>query len=307
MMNDSCMDRPLTNTHSSHWTRLALSLVLSLMALHGPDSFALAFTKVDDVIELDSPSEKPSVELTDPVTHLETPLKGTLSQQAIGPQDQINLDMLWGAVVDQNPIIQFGLKRLATPPEHREAHNSTMARVVGSLITGAGMLPYAFGAGELGAGLSAVGSSLANRALFKIDESELRELPSDRELVELSSLIQELQHEVVQQYFAYKAALSILEAYGPHHQETLSAGAPDDVNAQFHRIEYQLAHQQAKQHLILLTRLVGPEAIKRLHFQDLQANQSSDSLPGGSIHQQLTSQLIQPSASQTLPGGHPVP
>ncbi|MEZ4575489.1 MAG: hypothetical protein R2857_11330 [Vampirovibrionales bacterium] len=70
------------------------------------------------------------MKLNKPLEQLANPLQSNYAQtQTITVQDKLNLDMLWSGIVDGNPILQFGIKWLATPPELRDAHNSVMSRI----------------------------------------------------------------------------------------------------------------------------------------------------------------------------------
>ncbi|MCA9841192.1 MAG: hypothetical protein KC475_03645 [Cyanobacteria bacterium HKST-UBA03] len=272
--------RPSATTARQRPGLLVVSVVAGLLVVlaavyNCPE--AAAFTKVDDVIELDKPeADKQNVKLNKPLEQLANPLQSNYAQtQTITVQDKLNLDMLWSGIVDGNPILQFGIKRLATPPELRDAHNSVMSRALGSMISGVGMLPYAFGAGPGSASGAVVGSSLLNRALFKVDEAELRELPTDRELVELSSLIQELQQNLVLNYFAYKGALWQVEALKIQSRQTFdNAGSDDQIPslagyvAANNEVDYQMALVTARHRLVMLERLVSPEVISKLRFTD---------------------------------------
>ena len=266
------------------WITLLVGLLLPLVLFLGAPVAALAETQPTttvDEIRLDGVMPQSPLQINRPkqAAPMASPLKmGYDVRIQMTPQDTRNLDILWGAVVAHNPVIQFGLRRLATPPEVRDKHNGLMARTVTGLVNSAAMVPYAMGYNQWTSGASVIGSNLVNRAVNQVNGEDVRDLPSDRELVELSSLVEELQQQVVTNYFGYKLALNEMIELDVEERrlwtQYKSAQATPDPMDDVWFYQWLMATQgnsyaaksKAKQHLVLLTRLVGQENLELLRF-----------------------------------------
>ncbi len=225
--------------------------------------------------------------LSKPVEALETPpLRARIDNPAEGgnlsPEDAENLKTLWKAVLDRNPVIQFSLKQLSTPPELRYAHNAALSRSLGALLTGASFLPYAMGANAYAASASNVGANLVDRAVQKTQRVDPALLPSDTDLVTLSDLVQSLQRRLVSHYFEYKNALvlswqrdqqarAILARDGQTDPRTLEALLLNDTTRQL-QAESQSALDVAHLHYLALERLAGAKGLADLHFDTVAVN-----------------------------------
>ena len=149
-------------------------------------------------------------------------IKGSLFvDDIIDAQNQINeqqkadledIENLWNSTVNNNPMIAFCLKKLAIPIEQRRIHSSMLAKTMSAIISGAALLPsflgmnYGIQSGAYTAG------KLANTLINKKNNEKL-ENPSitDTEAIELASLIEDLQDEIIVDYFKYKGALTKLK------------------------------------------------------------------------------------------------
>ena len=145
-------------------------------------------------------------------------LKGSLFvDNALEAQKQINeqqkadlqdIENLWNATVSNNPMISFCLKKLAIPAEQRRIHSSLMAKSMSAIISGAALLPSFLGMNYgIQSGAYAAGR-LANNLINKENNDKLQN-PSltDTEAIELASLIEDLQDEIIVDYYNYKGAL----------------------------------------------------------------------------------------------------
>lgn len=257
-------------------------LALSAIAL-ADHSKAEPGTTVDAIIQLD---KKPAltVQLSKPVDALEDPpLSISVTQEShLSAEDSRNLTLLWKTVIGRNPVIQYGLKQLATPPELRYAHSSLMARTISGLLNGASLVPYMMGADQYASGATAIGTQLVDRALQQSQKVDPSKLPSDTELVELSGIVQSLQNSLVESYFQYKNSLTSyiqmerLEGkLADPHRNSMDA---HDIVGQLALKHLQqtashqkwLARQTAKRHYLVLERLVGVDGIKQLRFEENQ-------------------------------------
>ena len=122
--------------------------------------------------------------------------------------DMEDLENLWNATVDSNPLIKFCLKKLAVPEEQRRVHSSLMAKSMSALISGAAMLPSFMGMHYSIQSASFAAARLANNWINKDNYKKLKDVPlTDTEAIELAALIEELQDEIVVTYYNYKGAL----------------------------------------------------------------------------------------------------
>jgi hypothetical protein len=205
--------------------------------------------------------------------------------------DKRNMDMLWSNVVSNNPIIQFGLRQLATPPELRQAHLSSMNRVLGGLLSGAAILPYYMGAGGYAMGATSVGTNMVDRAVRKTGQIDPSTLPSDMELVQLSDLAESLQSILVRRYFDYKYALQASNQWDNRLQELQAlydsaiASQPNEqslmtVQMYHHAQQQQLrAQHSASESFLTLERLVGPQGMQAVRFSPKLSASVSEELP----------------------------
>ncbi len=268
---------------------LLLGLFLYLSCHPFPSWGKTEITPLNDIIKLE-PNAEPKAPKLDPRIHLSKPVKVLESSvqhvnvqppannaNELSTEDSQNLKALWQTVVAHNPIIQFGLKQLATPPELRYAHESIMLRTLSGLLSSAGMVPYMMGAGQITAGAAAVGANLTDRALQQTKKVDPAKLPSDTELVELSGIIQSLQKSLVENYFSYKNGLSAFLQLEQLKQQTLGSlkeSLPKSTIELVLRqqlledLDNQITSQrnQVKCSYLVLERLVGKEAIHGLHF-----------------------------------------
>ena len=207
-----------------------------------------------------------------------------------GQEDTRNLSALWQMILAKNPIIQYGLKQLATPPELRYAHASAMSRTVSGLLSGASMLPYAMGADQYTAGATMMSSNLVEHARVESKKIDPNKLPSDTELVELAGIVQSLQRTMVESYFHYKTSLA---SWSQQEQlknqlQTMPVSGASDQHLWHDYLVMQtnehalLAEQEAKRYYLNLERLVGPSGMRTLHFEMSSAQLSA--IPQDQIH-----------------------
>jgi hypothetical protein len=233
-----------------------------------------------EVVELeDKPDNK--YQLSRPVEAMETPspLKGhIINDSQLEKEDLANLSTLWKTIIDRNPVIQYGLKQLATPPELRYAHSSIMTRTVGGLLSGASLVPYMMGADQLTAGATMLSTQLVDRAMQQSQRIDPSDLPSDTELVELSGIVQSLQKKLVENYFQYKSSLVTYVQLGhlmdrlkrQYHRAVDSNNTLEQLSIrhmyQNTRHQQFVARETAKRHYLVLERMVGTQGMQQLRF-----------------------------------------
>ncbi len=282
-----------------------LTLALAVFSTVSP---AHALTSFDDIVELDKTPEntriQEKIQLSKPIETLNAPLQAHIkSATGSTAEDLRNLDLLWQSVISKNPVIQYGLKQLATPPELREVHSSILSRTVGGLLSGASLLPYMFGADPYTVGASAIGANMVDRAMVNSKKIDPSQLPSDTELVELASFVQSLQKALVSNYFDYKNCLrtmvqmnQVTDRLETSITTTKTEADPVRQIALEHQKQSALAQaraakQGAIRHYIALERLVGKDNMKQLRFGDITPSEPgpvslmpSKALPSGVMY-----------------------
>ncbi len=273
---------------------------LSLFAVGIAAQTAWAVTPVQEIIRLDKP-EAPKYELTEPDPIPEASLKAHLSHTDLvaAPEDKENLDRLWQGVIQRNPVIQYSLKQLATPPELRYGHNSLMSRTLSGLLNGAAMLPYTLGADQYTAGASVMGANLIDRAMAQSKQIDPNQLPSDTELVQLSGVVQSLQEQVLRNYQDYKDSLMTLSQQ-PMQTVPTKNSLGFTVNSLWtlvnqQEVEYTnlLTRHTADRAALSLERLVGPETMKQVVFKEMSALESLQTQIQVETQDRLTVQMPQ--------------
>lgn len=254
-------------------------LVSVFLVFLNASSFALA----GDVVELEKVKEF-DIQYKEKI---ET-LKGSLFvDDTLEAQNQINIQQksdledienLWNATVNNNPMIAFCLKKLAIPATQRRIHSSMLSKTLSAVISGAALLPsflgmnYGIQSGSYAAG------RLANNLINKENNDKLKN-PSitDTEAIELASLVEDLQDEIIVDYFKYKGALTKLKKcreqillHNKNYSSALNENNSLDISitsAQWEEelIEEYRLKQEVKKYQMALIRLAGKETVKNLN------------------------------------------
>lgn len=196
-------------------------------------------------------------------------------QQAADVED---LENLWNATVDTNPLIKFCLKKLAIPEEQRRIHSSLMAKSMSALISGAAMLPSFMGMHYSLQSASFAAARLANNWINKDNYKKLQDVPlTDTEAIELAALIEDLQDEIVVTYYNYKGALMRLKdcraqllLYNKNYNDALKKNDSLEISVASAQWEEQLVEeykikQEVKRYHLMLERLAGKETTENLN------------------------------------------
>ena len=64
-------------------------------------------------------------------------------------KDLADIETLWRGTVENNKVIEFALKKLATPESQRRIHSSLMAKTLSAIISGTSFVPSIVGADDL--------------------------------------------------------------------------------------------------------------------------------------------------------------
>ena len=254
-----------------------------------------------DVVTLDkSTLEKPQLE----TGKIDTTVKGSLlvddseslatiidEQKDQGLKD---LEKLWQGTVENNQVIEFALKKLATPESQRRIHSSLMAKTLSAIVSGASFVPSLMGANPAIQTSAFSAGRLAQGLLNK--KNVPQEVPlTDTELIELAGMVEDLQDTLISSYYNYKNTLTQLKAtrskmllysrnynnalYGNDVMEiAISTNLYDSMRLR----EFEL-EQSAKKYHIQLQRLAGKKAVDSLEMYqyDFDSVLYKDSKGGG--------------------------
>ena len=256
------------------------SKILTSLLLVGIAQMSFAY----DVIELDKVKDF-DVQYTEQTQTL----KGSLfvddtmeAQNNINAQQKADLEdieNLWNATVDNNPMISFCLKKLAIPAEQRRIHSSLMAKSMSAIISGAALLPSFFGMNYgIQSGAYAAGK-LANNLINKKNNEKLQNPAiTDTEAIELASLVEDLQDEIIVDYFRYKGALLKLKRcreqillHNKNYSDALSKNNSLDITITSSQWEEELIEeyrlkQEVKKYQLALMRLAGKQTVNNLNI-----------------------------------------
>ena len=257
----------------------------------------LPLALADDVIELEKVKQ-----FDIKYKQEEQTLKGSLfiddtldAQKQINEQQKADLEdieNLWNSTVDNNPMIGFCLKKLAIPYEQRRIHSSLFSKTLSTVISGAAMLPsflgmnYGVQSGSYAAGRLA--TSLINK---KNNDKLANPSITDTEAIELASLVEDLQDEIIVDYFKYKGALTKLKKcreqlllHNKNYSEALSKNDSYEISitsSQWEegQIEEYRLKQEVKKYQLALVRLAGKKTVDNLNvarfdltFQNVNQN-----------------------------------
>ena len=191
--------------------------------------------------------------------------------------DIIDLELLWKATVENNQVIEFALKKLATPESQRRIHSSLMAKTLSAIVSGASFVPSLVGANY---GVQTAAFSAGRLAQGLLNKKNLpTETPlTDTELIELAGMVESLQDALINSYYNYKNTLSLLKdtrskmlLYSKNYSNAIngsdmleiaiSSSLYDSMRLQEFNLE-----QAAKKYHIQLQRLAGKKAVDALEL-----------------------------------------
>ena len=263
---------------------LGVSLILALIMP------SVAFCADDGIVTLDRNGlEKPAIAIDKGSKQLQGSLLITDSEdlaQMIEVQkdhDIKDLEKLWKGTVENNQVIEFALKKLATPESQRRIHSSLMAKTLSAVVTGASFVPSLMGANY---GLQTSAFSAGRLAQGLINRKNIpQETPlTDTELIELASMIEDLQDSLISSYYNYKSTLTQLKdtrskmiLYSRNYSKALEGGDVLEIAISSSlydsmRIQEFNLEQSAKKYHIQLQRLAGKKIVDSLELYQYDFN-----------------------------------
>lgn len=198
-------------------------------------------------------------------------------------KDLEDIDNLWKGTVENNQVIGFALKKLATPESQRRIHSSLMAKTLSAIVSGASLAPALVGADYMVQSGSYAAGRIAQNLLNR--KNVPQEIPlTDTELIELAGLVENLQDKIINAYYNYKGSLSQLKEvrsrellYSKNYAKALdeedfleiaiSSSLYDDM--QIEEIKYL---QSAKKYHLELQRLAGKKVVDGLNLYQYDYN-----------------------------------
>lgn len=198
-------------------------------------------------------------------------------------KDLEDIEALWKGTVDNNQVIGFALKKLATPESQRRIHASLMSKTLSALVAGASFAPAMMGGDYLVQTSAFAAGRLAQNLINK--KNVPSEVPlTDTEMIELAGLIENLQDRIINSYYNYKGALNQLKEtrsrlllYNKNYSKameeddlleiTISSSLYDDMT-----IEEFYYLQQAKKYHMELQRLAGKKVVDSLNLYQYDPN-----------------------------------
>lgn len=264
--------------------RFLSSLILAAML------FTPVFGANDGVVTLDKDSvEKPELAIDTTTKQLQGSLLVNDSEtlaKIIDEQkehDIKDLEKLWQGTIENNQVIGFALKKLATPESQRRIHSSLMAKTLSAIVAGASFVPSLMGA-NYGVQTSAFSAGRLAQGLLNRKNVPQETPLTDTELIELASMIEDLQDSLISSYYNYKNTLSQLKdtrsrmlLYSRNYSKALdstnvleiaiSSSLYDSMRIQEFNLE-----QSAKKYHIQLQRLAGKKVVDSLELYQYDFN-----------------------------------
>lgn len=243
-----------------------------------------------DVVTLDKNSvEKPQIILET----TEKQLKGSLlvnDSETLAnlievqkDHDIKDLEKLWQGTVENNQVIEFALKKLATPESQRRIHSSLMAKTLSAIVTGASFVPTLMGA-NYGIQTSAFSAGRLAQGLLN-KKTMPQETPlTDTELIELAGMVEDLQDTLISSYYNYKNSLSQLKdtrskmiLYSRNYSKALDSGNVLEIAISSSlydsmRVQEFNLEQASKKYHIQLQRLAGKKIVDSLELYQYDFN-----------------------------------
>ena len=257
---------------------LGVSLVITLLLSQ------YAFAGDNGVVTLDRNSvEKPKISIESSQKELKGSLLVNDSETLANlidvqkEHDIKDLEKLWQGTVENNQVIGFALKKLATPESQRRIHSSLMAKTLSAVVAGASFVPSLLGA-NYGIQTSAFSAGRLAQGLLNRKNVPQETPLTDTELIELASMVEDLQDSLISSYYNYKNTLSQLKdtrakmlLYSRNYtkaldgQDVLEIAISSSLYDAMRIQEFNL-EQSAKKYHIQLQRLAGKKIVDSLEL-----------------------------------------
>ncbi len=198
-------------------------------------------------------------------------------------KDLQDIEALWKGTVDNNQVIGFALKKLATPESQRRIHASLMSKTLSALVAGASFAPAMMGGDYLMQTSAFAAGRLAQNLINK--KNIPTEIPlTDTEMIELAGLIENLQDKIINSYYNYKSSLSQLKEvrsklllYNKNFSKAMEADDLLEITISSSLYDNMIMEefyylQQAKKYHLELQRLAGKKVVDGLNMYQYNYN-----------------------------------
>lgn len=220
------------------------------------------------------------------ITRLDTAIAGGVKESAaLGLADirqkveEADLEHLWQATVEKNPVIRFSLEKLATPADlHTRQSSRFLSRTLSTMISGATMAATMMPGGGAYRNMTSVA---AGNALQNLVAGRTPVTPgslSATEQIQMAGLIDDLKLKLIHTYQDYHASLESLaqsrettarnsalysQALATKNDMAIMAAA----QAYYQALDKEtILRQKARLQRLELERMAGREALSRLEF-----------------------------------------
>lgn len=198
-------------------------------------------------------------------------------------KDLADLEILWQGTVANNQVIEFAIKKLASPDSQKRIHSSFMAKTLSAVISGASFVPSVMGQHPTVQTAAFSAGKIAQSLLNKKNVPQETPL-TDTELIQLASLVEELQDKIISSYYNYKNTLNQLKTtrskmilYSKNYSRAIQSNDILDIALSsslydnMYIEEYKL-EQAAKKYHTELQRLAGKTAVDKLELYQYDFN-----------------------------------
>lgn len=262
-------------------------------------SLGLPVLAIDDTVQLNNVEPK-KIELSK--TNVKSKESLVISDEQVlqelvkmqKEKDVQDIENIWKGTVENNQVIGFALKKLATPESQRRIHSSLMAKTLSAVVAGASFAPSLMGSDYMIQSSAFAAGRLAQNLINR--KNIPQEIPlTDTELIELAGLVENLQDKIINAYYNYKSSLSQLKEtrqrlllYNKNYTNaldsedileiTISSSLYDNM-----RIEEFYYMERAKKYHLELQRLAGKKVVDKLNLY--QYNYNSTLINGKAVKQ----------------------
>ena len=193
--------------------------------------------------------------------------------------EEADLEHLWQAIVEKNPVIRFSLEKLATPMDLQTKQSSRfLTRTLSTMISGATMAATMMPGGGAYRNMSSVATGNALQNLVSGRTQPTVGSLSPTEQIQLAGLIDELKLKLIRTYQDYQSSLQSLAqsrevtAKNSAMYSQAQVGKNDMAIMATGRAYYQALinetdlRQKARLQRLCLERLAGKEAVGQLEL-----------------------------------------
>ena len=250
---------------------LLLTIIISFMPAIAADSVNLSGVEKNKIN-----LSKPNTKIKGSLLIKDDELLQTLIETQ-KKQDMMDIEALWKGTVENNKVIEFALKKLATPESQRRIHSSLMAKTLSAVVSGTSFVPSFMGADPCIQTSAFAAGRLAQTLLNK--KTTPQEVPlTDTELIEFAGLVETLQDKLIIAYYNYKNSLNMLKdtrqrmiLYSKNYSKALNKGDILDISIssnlyQSMKMQEYNAEMNCEKYHLELQRLAGKTVVDNLNL-----------------------------------------